>query len=198
MDKINIVVAGVGGQGVLFASKIIAHALSYKTNVIMSEVHGMAQRGGTVVCMIRGGDVYTPLISDGSADIILGLEPVETLRAISKVSESTHIFTDITPIIPFTVSIGDENYPPANLIISTLKQFTKKLWVLNASELAERAGTSIAANIVMIGALTVSDIFPVEKEDMRNIIKRSVPKKFAETDLKAFDLGYEAAMNEYR
>ena len=198
MNKINIVVAGVGGQGVLFASKIIAYALANKMNVIMSEVHGMAQRGGTVVCMIRGGSIHTPLISDGKADMILSLEPVETLRTIGKASENTHIITDITPIIPFTVSIGGEKYPPINSLISNMKQFTKKLWAIDAYELADQAGTSIAANIVMIGALTASDLFPIEKEDMKDIIKRSVPKEFAEIDLKAFDLGYKAAMNEYK
>ena len=110
--KINIILTGVGGQGVITAANILGKAaLKEKVNVFVSEVHGMAQRGGSVNCSVRMGEVSGPLVPSGTADVILSTEPIEALRYIPYASIKTKIITDINPVVPFTVSVGLEKYP---------------------------------------------------------------------------------------
>ena len=105
-DKTNIVLTGVGGQGVITAANILGKAaIKAKVNVFVSEVHGMAQRGGSVNCTVRIGNVSGPLVASGSADAIVSTEPSEALRYIHYSNKDTQIITDITPVIPFTVSV---------------------------------------------------------------------------------------------
>ena len=111
-DKTNIVLTGVGGHGVITAANILGMAaLKAKVNVFVSEIHGMAQRGGTVNCAVRMGNVSGALVASGTADVVLSTEPIEALRYIRYSNKDTNIITDITPVIPFTVSVGTEKYP---------------------------------------------------------------------------------------
>ena len=190
MDPVSIEMVGVGGQGILLASKIIGEAaLRKNVKVMMSEVHGMAQRGGVVTCSVRLGDVTSPLIADGEADILLGFEPVETYRALNKGSENTWIITNKDPMIPITVSAGDQTYPELEKVFSELGKATDKLVLVEANAKAVEAGASIAANVVLIGALSACTAFPFELELMREVTLDSVPAKFREVNAKAFDLG---------
>jgi len=119
--KKSIVVAGVGGQGVITAANIIAKAaLKDGYNVVMSELHGMAQRGGNVECNVRIGNVYSPIVASYSADAIISFEPLEALRNLKKVKKEGIVLTDINPIIPPLISLGIGKYPPLNEIFGCL------------------------------------------------------------------------------
>ena len=111
-NTINIVISGVGGQGVLTLAEVLAKsALADSHNVRVGEIHGMAQRGGAVICTTRIGNVSGPLVATGEADVILSTEPIEALRNIKYANKKTKVITDINPVIPFTASVGGERYP---------------------------------------------------------------------------------------
>ncbi len=196
MKRVNLEIVGVGGQGILTSSQVIGDAaLNQGLDVYMSEVHGMAQRGGVVVTTVKiGEEVYSPLIGKGEADIVLGFEPVETYRAIEQASEKTWVVTNTVPIVPFTVSVGDGVYPDIeNEIIPSLKKATDRLITLDAETLAKEAGAAITQNIVMIGALTATDVLPMSKTDMEESIENNVPQKFVDMNIDAFEKGYQRA-----
>ncbi len=189
----NIVIVGVGGQGILTSSQVIGRAAMTKgLDVFMSEVHGMAQRGGVVVTTVKLGEkVYSPLIGDGDADIVLGFEPVETFRAVSKASKDTWVITNTAPIVPFTVSTGKQTYPDIEEIFSAVDEVTDKFFKLEARQLAVEAGAAITQNIVMVGALTATGVLPMSKVEMLEAVKKSVPERFRDINEKAFLKGYE-------
>ena len=195
--RINIQIVGVGGQGILTASKILANAaLAEGLNVIMSEVHGMAQRGGVVESSVRIGDVHSPIIGNGKADVILSFEPVEAYRALDKANENTKIVTNIEPMVPFTVTIGQGQYPPVEMLVENMKKVTPHVHSFDAFALAREAGTEKAANVVMLGALSALDILPISPEKMKEMVGFTVPARFREVNMKAFDLGYKAVRGD--
>ncbi|MFP3871902.1 MAG: indolepyruvate ferredoxin oxidoreductase subunit beta [Candidatus Natronoplasma sp.] len=194
MRRVNLEIVGVGGQGILTSSQVVGGAaLDKGLDVYMSEVHGMAQRGGVVVTTVKIGEkVYSPLIGKGEADVVLGFEPIETYRAIEQASDKTWIVTNTEPIVPFTVSVGDEEYPDIEQeIIPSLGKASDKLITLNAGTLAKEAGAAITQNIVMIGALTATDVLPMSEEEMKASIEKNVPERFVDMNIKAFEKGYE-------
>ena len=193
MNRANIEIVGVGGQGILLSSQVIGKAaLDKGLDVYMSEVHGMAQRGGVVVTTVKLGDkVYSPLVGDGDADVILGFEPVESYRALKKASKDTWIVTNTSTIVPFTVSVGKEEYPSVDDLFDSLDRATERLVKLDAEKLAKEAGASITQNIVMIGGLTATETLPLTKEEMMESIKKNVPEKFIDINIKAFEKGYD-------
>ncbi len=188
----SIIFAGVGGQGVLTASSIVGKAaLLSGINVVMSEVHGMAQRGGIVVTEMKIGDAKSPLIGRGEADIVVGFEPVEAYRALSKVHEGSYVIVNTEPIIPITASLGDSPYPEVSKLLENMKGLN--VIPIEATEIARRAGDSITTNIVMLGALAKLPIFPLEKEKIKEAIRQSISPRYHELNFKAFEMGYEAA-----
>jgi len=190
--KINIVLAGVGGQGVITAANILGKAaVKAKVNVFVSEVHGMAQRGGAVNCTVRLGNVSGPLVPTGSADAIVSLEPSEVLRNINLSNKETKIITDITPVIPFTVSTGEDEYPNIDAIFKEISSYSK-LYKIDATKIAKDAGAIITKNIVMLGALAALNILPFKKEILLETILENVPSKFKEVNKKAFDGGFKS------
>ena len=191
--KVSIQIVGVGGQGILTASKIIANAaLAEGLNVVMSEVHGMAQRGGVVESSVRIGNVHSPIIGDGKADVILSFEPVEAYRALDKANENTKIVTNIVPMVPFTVTIGQGKYPPVDMLVENMKKVTPYVYTFDAFALAREAGTERAANVVMLGALSALGILLISPEKMKEMVGYTVPAKYRDANMKAFDLGYNA------
>lgn len=201
MKRTNLEIVGVGGQGILTSSQVIGKAALEKgMDVYMSEVHGMAQRGGVVWTTVKIGEkVYSPLIGSGEADAILSFEPIEAYRALEKASKDTWIVTNISPIVPFTVSVGKEEYPDVEEMFADLEDKSDKLLKIDAEKLAKEAGAAITQNIVMIGALTATEVLPVSKEEIVESIERQVPKRFIDINKKAFELGYQEAkgqMNE--
>jgi len=193
MGKTSIVLTGVGGHGVITAANILGKAaVNAGVNVFVSEVHGMAQRGGSVNCTVRmGDDVSGALVASGTADAIISTEPVETLRFIHYSNKNTKIVTDITPLVPFTVSVGSEKYPDLNQIFKELDRYGK-LYKIDAVKIAKDAGDIIVKNIVMLGALAALDILPFKKEILLKTILENIPDKYKEMNKKAFENGYKA------
>lgn len=198
MNSVNLEIVGVGGQGILTSSQVLGKAALKKgLDVFMSEVHGMAQRGGVVVTTVKIADkVYSPLLGEGEADVILSFEPIEAYRAIDKASKDTWIVTNTSPQVPFTVSVGEEEYPDLDEMFESLDEATERLIKIDAEKLAKKAGAAITQNIVMVGALTATGALPLSKEEMLESIKDNVPEKFVDINQKAFELGYEAVKEQ--
>ena len=153
MKIYNVYIAGVGGQGVVRTSIIIGLACLKKgVNVVMSEIHGMAQRGGSVPAEMKIGDAYSPIIEKGGADLLISFEPAESLRAMSKLSKDTVAVVNTQPIIPVTVALGTSVYLDPKMYIDELKSKLKRVVVLDAESMAREAGNILALNMVMLGA----------------------------------------------
>lgn len=190
----KIYLIGVGGQGIIKASTIIGEAAMKKgLNVVMSEVHGMAQRGGTVVTELKIGDAYSPLIEEGSADLLIAFEPAETLRALNKIGRKTFVIVNSSPIVPFTVFLGISKYPEAEEIIKELQTIIENLLILNAREIAREAGNIISENMALLGAGIASPDFPLDKELIIQSIKENLPPISWEVNLRALESGYKKA-----
>ncbi len=197
-NRVNLEIVGVGGQGILTSSQVIGKAaLDKDLDVFMSEVHGMAQRGGVVVTTVKiGEEVYSPLLGQGEADVVLGFEPVETYRAMEKADDDTWIVTNTSEIVPFTVSVGNEDYPSVEEMMTSLEKETDRLLTLDAEKLAKEAGAAITQNIVMIGALTALELLPMDKEEMLSSVRKNVPDKFVEMNEEAFQKGYNTVKKQ--
>jgi len=192
--KYVIQIVGVGGQGVLLASMVLGNAaMNAGHNVAMSEVHGMAQRGGSVLSTLRIGDKITsPLAADGEADMILGFEPAETCRNLMLGNKDTMIVMNLDPIYPSTVTAGFAQYPEVNDMKAAIAKVTNNVMTIGATSIAEKAGKAVAANAVMIGAAAAAKGFPLSKDSVRDSLLTLVPEKFKELNAKAFDMGYDA------
>jgi len=194
METTRLIIVAVGGQGNLLASKVLGEAaLISDVPVRMNEIHSMAQRGGVVESAIVFGDATSSIISDGEADILLGFEPSETLRALNRCSENTKVITNMATLPPFTVSIGRGVYPDLDEVQKLIKEKTATLITLDALKLAKEAGSPLSVNIVLLGALIGSGSLGFTKESMIEAIKRRTKPAFLEMNLKAFELGYESA-----
>ena len=194
METTRLIIVAVGGQGNLLASKVLGEAaLISGVPVRMSEIHGMAQRGGVVESAIVFGEAESSIISDNEADILLGFEPVETLRAINRANKNTIVITNTATLPPFTVAIGKGVYPPIDTIKSLLQEKCKSLVAIDAMKIAKEAGTPMSVNIVLLGALVQSGRLGFTKENMIEAIKRKTKKDFLPMNIKAFEMGFEAA-----
>jgi indolepyruvate ferredoxin oxidoreductase beta subunit len=194
--KTNIILTGVGGQGVITAANILGKAvLKAGLNVYVSEIHGMAQRGGSVNCTVRIGDVYGPIVAEGKADALVSTEPVEALRYIRYSNKKTKIITDINPVIPFTVSVGSDKYPNLEKVFSELRA-NGELYVIDANKIAKEAGNIITKNIVLLGALAGTDVLQFKSDLLLETILENVPIKFVEINRNAFQNGFKAIKNE--
>lgn len=195
MKDIAMVIAGVGGQGVITATTIIGYAaLKSGLNAISSEVHGMAQRGGIVTVDMRIGTKRSPLIGKGEADIILGFEPVEAYRAMEKLKKDGIMIVSTNPIIPFTVGIGVEKYPDLKELLNDMRKKIERVVEIDALSLAKKAGNPSGLNMVMIGA--ASKYLGIPAENFEEVIRDYFPDRFVEANLKAFRLGREAVNND--
>ncbi|MCR4718583.1 MAG: indolepyruvate oxidoreductase subunit beta [Firmicutes bacterium] len=186
MNK-KVMIVGVGGQGTLLASRILGNTvINEGFDVKVSEVHGMSQRGGSVVTYVKYGDkVFSPIIGKGEADIILAFEMLEAYRALPYLKKGGKIIVNTQEIDPMPVITGAMEYP--NDIEKTLFEKADVTFV-NALELAQNAGNFKAVNVVLIGVMAKSTDIPYEK--WLETIKNTVPPKFLEVNLKAFELGY--------
>jgi len=194
MDIKRIVFVGVGGQGNLLSSRILGEAaLLAGIPVNVSEVHGMAQRGGVVESAVVLGGAMSSIVSNGEADVLIGFEPSETLRALEKCSQESTVITNVTPLMPFTVAVGKGVYPDIKEALDLIRRKVKRLIAINADALAVEAGSDMAVNIVMLGALAQSNTVPVNADQIKGALRMNLNKKLWEINLKAFDLGYEAA-----
>ncbi|WP_290899395.1 indolepyruvate ferredoxin oxidoreductase subunit beta [Ferroglobus sp.] len=190
--KLDILLVGVGGQGILTTSNILARAaLKAGVNVVTAETHGMAQRGGSVEVHVRLGDVYAPLIPVGGADYAISLEPVEILRYTQYLNEDTTVILNDRPIVPPSVSAGLGRYPEINEILEALKDITKNVKLVSASKIAEEvAGTIQATNVVVVGMLARLADLPFDYEILEEVVKEFFPERLVEPNLKALKAGY--------
>jgi len=193
MKEFNIVLAGVGGQGILLAAEILGTAaLKDKLNVRVSELHGMAQRGGAVVSNVRIGEkVLAPTVLEGQADVLVGFEPLETLRNLKFASEKTLVIMNTEIIFPTELTVEMMKCPSLVEIQEKIRHFTKKIIAVEAAELAKKAGSILAENIVLIGVLAASEKMPVRKESILEALQELIPPKHLGVNAKAFELGYE-------
>jgi indolepyruvate ferredoxin oxidoreductase beta subunit len=184
----NVIMVGVGGQGIILASELLAEAaLLAGYDVRKSEVHGMAQRGGSVSSHVRFGKrVLSPLIELGGADIMLAFEKVEGLRSCEYLKKGGTIIMNDVEIIPTTVSLGMGAYPRD--VPERLSGLGFEVVLVDAQEKAKRAGTVKAANVVLLAAL--ASFLDIGKGIWTEVIGRRVPKKFLDVNLEAFRLGY--------
>ena len=190
METKNIMIVGVGGQGSLLASKLLGRLLlSRGYDIKVSEVHGMSQRGGSVVTYVRYGDkVYSPVIDKGQADFIVSFELLEAARWTEFLKPGGKIITSTQQINPMPVIIGAAEYPAD--LVAKMTAAGIDVDAFDALSLAEQAGSSKAVNIVLMGHLSRN--FDFTMDEWMTAIEQSVPAKFLELNKKAFLLGAEA------
>lgn len=187
MKTKNIMIVGVGGQGTLLASKMLGRILMNQGfDVKVSEIHGMSQRGGSVVTYVRYGDsVASPIIDEGEADYIISFELLETARWLNYLAFDGYIITNTQRIDPMPVITGASEYPEG--LVDLIVKTGAKLDAFDALKLAEDAGSSKAVNIVLLGRASRYFDFPVES--WLKALSDTVPSSFLELNIKAFELG---------
>ncbi len=192
-EEYNIVISGVGGQGVILMSELLGNAaVQDGLNVRGSEALGMAARGGSVSSTIRiGRGAVAPLVPTGKCDVLIGMEPAEALRNISYLSSSSLVIMNTETVTPYTVATGQSSYPSVEAVIEKLKKASKRVITLNAVNEAREAGSSQAANIVMLGALFGSGQPPIKLETVKEAIRARFSDRLVSVNLACFDLGYE-------
>jgi indolepyruvate ferredoxin oxidoreductase, beta subunit len=192
MPKLDICISGVGGQGSLTASRILGEAATRAgLEVVVGEIHGMAQRGGVVESTVRIGGARGPIISDGRADVLLGFEPVEAVRALGKAGPQTLVIVNTRCIIPFTVSLEGSEYPKVEDLLAEVRKVTPRLVALDAADVAQKAGSGQAVNTVMLGVLAGAIALPFPRETLLEVIEESVPRKALPQNRQAFQAGLE-------
>lgn len=184
----NIMIVGVGGQGSLLASKLLGHVVMQKGyDVKVSEVHGMSQRGGSVVTYVKYSDeqVFSPVINEGEADVIISFELLEAARCLNYLKKGGKLVVSDQRIMPMPVITGAASYPEQ--IKETIAQMGIEATFVDALSLAEQAGTAKAANVVLMGVASASMDF--EEALWQKAIAECVPAKFLEVNRQAFALG---------
>jgi indolepyruvate ferredoxin oxidoreductase beta subunit len=197
IKEFNLIICGVGGQGNLLASEIVATAAvkaGYKSRV--GETFGAAQRGGPVASYIRiGSDIYGPIVNPGSVSLIVAFEPMEALRnALRFLEPGGMVVMNSRPIIPLAVSMGKDKYPSVDEIVQMIKKTgAKDVVAFDAVAIAEKMGNPIVMNVVMVGALAGSGLLPFSADLIREAIRERIPSALLELNMKAFDEGYRAS-----
>ncbi|APG25878.1 indolepyruvate oxidoreductase subunit beta [Syntrophotalea acetylenica] len=194
-DKVtNILISGVGGQGILLASEVLSEVLMLAGyDVKKSEIHGMAQRGGSVVSHIRyGAKVFSSIIPEGQGDILLGFELLETYRYLPLLRQGAKVVANDLKILPPPVTLGREKYPEN--IPQKIRQAFPDTLVMDGLAVASRAGNPRTANIALLGALSTA--LPIETSYWYETLQKMVPERFLEVNIKAFDLGRQTAASQ--
>jgi len=194
--RLRIYCTGVGGQGTLLASRLLGEAaLSAGFDPKVSETHGMAQRGGIVVSTVVLGDLESPLISPGEADVLLGFEALETFRALDRCHGGTLVLANTAAIVPYPVATGQKQYPEVGRLMRLMAGKVQALLAFDAGARARRAGSPLAVNMVLLGALAATDTLPFPAAALLTAIRTRTNPKFLEANLQAFQLGLDAALD---
>jgi indolepyruvate ferredoxin oxidoreductase beta subunit len=198
VKEFNIVLAGVGGQGTLLAAEIIgAAAVSEGLNVRVSEIHGMAQRGGAVASNVRMGDaVFAATVLEGQADVLVGFELLETVRNLKYASEKTLVIMSSEAVPTADFAAKGLEYLSVEDVLAKVHLFTRKTIVVEAGKLAKEAGSRIAQNSVLLGTLAAVEEFPVKAESVLAALKELVPRKHVNMNVRAFELGRECVREQ--
>jgi indolepyruvate ferredoxin oxidoreductase beta subunit len=194
----RIIISGTGGQGVLTAARLLCDCLAERGhNVVSSQLHGMAQRGGSVHSTVMIDSGISPVIGTGRADCVLGFEPVETARALPLMSSRTVVYMNAAPIIPYVigqqVALGasEVKYPDVDELVASIRAVTAHVFPFDATRLARQCGSVRAVNMIMLGCLLGADAVPCTADDFWNSAAGRIPKGLVETNAKAFMDGAE-------
>jgi indolepyruvate ferredoxin oxidoreductase beta subunit len=192
-DPLNIIMAGVGGQGNVMASRVLANMLSLKGyKVTIGETFGMSQRGGSVMSHLRVSETsaWSPQIPRGRADVLIALEPIEAVRVMRAYGNSgIKVLVNTRPIHPVGVIAGDSEYPALEKITGALRELTPYVWMLDATEEATKLGNPILSNIIMIGAVSGLNLLPVGMAEFKSVIRDFFPQKLLDVNRRAFEIG---------
>lgn len=193
--RLRIFLTGVGGQGTLLASRLLGEAaLAAGFEPLVSETHGMAQRGGIVVSTVVLG-LQSPLISPGEADVLLGFEALEAFRALDRCHPQSLVIANTATIAPYPVAIGQGQYPPVARMIKLLAAQVGALLAFDAGAQARQAGSPLAVNMVLLGALAATGRLPFPAAGLLEVIRIRTNPKYLEANLHAFQLGFETAQD---
>ncbi len=188
---VRIFFTGVGGQGTLLATRFVGEAaLEEGLPVLMSEIHGMAQRGGVVESTVVVGDGISPTIADGEADIVVAFEPLEAARALPKCGPKSIVITGTAPVLPFTVTIGQSVYPDLESLYKMIEPHVSMLLKVDAESLARSADAARSSNVVMIGVLAGTGLLPISRQSWGKALKKVLPGRLIEANERAFEEGY--------
>ena len=194
-EPFNLIVAGVGGQGNVLMSLLIGRALVREGYFVgVGDTYGASQRGGSVASHIRISKKtqYSSLIPMGHADFILGMEPVETLRMLGQFGNPNVItITNPRPVYPAAVTSGDAEYPDLDKLIETIKKFSARLWIVNATDEAIKMGSPIFANMILVGALIGTGVLPLDRKSVEPVLRERFTGERFDTNMMAFDKGIE-------
>lgn len=187
-SECDLVIVGVGGQGVILISDVLGRAAVLAGKPVCgAETHGMAQRGGSVINHTRIGCRFSPMVAAGGADVLVALEPAEALRFAQFLSPAGVALVNTRPVLPSTVTSGKAKYPPIEEILVPLKAHSGRVIAMDATAFAQTAGTAQAMNVVMLGAL--SRYIPISEDLILHALAQVVPPRFLEINRKAFLLG---------
>ena len=193
MNRVRIFLTGVGGQGTLTATTLLANtALAQGLEVVSGEIHGMAQRGGVVESTVLIGGYASPRISQGEADVILGFEPLETIRALPYLAPGGVVLSSSDPTPPVGVSSGGDKYPEFGHIQETVSKQARQVWFLPCRELGLQAGSSQSGNTALLGAACAVGVLPFGVDALEAAVRKFLPAKLVEVNLKALALGVAA------
>ena len=196
-DPLNVIVTGVGGQGNVLVTQFMGRALVRAGyHVTIGETYGASQRGGAVMSHLRISRQaqYGPLIPSGQADVILGLEPVETLRVLGQYGNpAVTVITNSRPVYPLAVAIGAARYPTVEEIMGVLEELSASAWLIEATDIAVELGAPILANIVMVGALVGAGVLPLRPAEVEQEFQESLSDDRLEMNLRAFRRGLAEA-----
>ena len=195
-DPFNMIITGVGGQGNVLTSMILGRlfvGLGYKATI--GETYGVSQRGGSVMSHLRVSSQaqFSPLIPEGLGDLIVALEPVEGLRVLGQYGNpDVMVITNTRPVSPMSVLAGETQYPPLEEILINIKEYSRILWTVKATEIALQLGNVILANMALLGAVETTSVLPVPPGALTHVLKETLPPKQLPLNLKAFELGKQS------
>ena len=194
-DPFNVIIGGVGGQGNVLASQIIGHILVSQGYVItIGETYGASQRGGAVMSHLRisARDQFSPLVPEGQCHLLVALEPVEALRILGHYGNPEVVtLLNTRPIHPLDVISGDVTYPEVSRVVNKIQELSRRVWTLNATEIALEMGDPIFSNMVMLGALSSIEVIPIDRLAFEATIEELLPPAKLAENMEAFDRGRE-------
>ena len=194
-DPFNVIIGGVGGQGNVLASQIIGHILvSQGYAITIGETYGASQRGGAVMSHLRisPSDQFSPLVPEGQCHLLVALEPVEALRILGHYGNpEVMTLLNTRPIHPLDVISGDVTYPEVSKVVNKIQELSRRVWTLNATEIAVEMGDPIFSNMVMLGALSTIEVIPIDRLAFESTIEELLPLAKLAENMEAFDKGRE-------
>ena len=200
-DPYNVIITGVGGQGNVMASRILGNMLSVKgLQVTIGETFGASQRGGSVMSHLRisAASTWSPQIPAGRAHMVVALEPIEALRVLTVYGNpKTKVLCNTRAIQPISVICGDSDYPSLGFLKQSILELTENAWFVDATDAALKLGDPIYGNIMMIGALAAIGDLPMDQEDFRAVISKTMTSEKTEANLCAYDTGARMIRNNH-